>query len=164
MTRVYVSIGSNLEPVRHIHSGVAMLEASFAPVTCSPVYTNPAVGFVGEDFYNLVVGFDTDLDVTALSARLREIEHAHGRHRGDAKFAPRTLDLDLLTYGEQISERPGLTLPRPDILRYPFVLKPLADIAPHAYHPVTGQTYAELWQQQNIVDADLVLSPNFFVR
>ncbi len=164
MTRVYVSIGSNLEPVRNIHGGVAMLEASFAPVTCSPAYTNAAVGFVGEDFYNLVVGFDTDLGVTALVARLREIEHAHGRHRGEAKFAPRTLDLDLLTYGDQVSEIQGVTLPRPDILQYPFVLKPLADIAPHAYHPVTGQTYAELWQQRKTADAGLTLLPNFFVR
>ncbi len=162
MTQVYVSIGSNLDPKRHILSGVSMLEATFAPVTRSPVYANPAVGFVGEDFYNLVVGFETTLSVATLVARLREIEHAHGRHRGEMKFASRTLDLDLLTYGDQVSETPGLTLPHHDILAYPFVLKPLADIAPHAYHPATRESYAELWRQRDTADESMVLIPDFF--
>ncbi len=162
MTRVYLSIGSNLEPVHNLRSGVAALAASFAPVTCSPVYSNPAVGFAGDEFFNLVVGFDTHLDVAALVARLREIEHAHGRRRGQAKFAPRTLDLDLLTYGDQVGDIQGLTLPRPDILLYPFVLKPLADIAPHAYHPGNRKTYAALWQEHKMNDAALTLIPDFF--
>lgn len=162
MTRIYVSVGSNLEPKRHIRSGVSKLEAAFGPVTRSPVYKNPAVGFAGEDFFNLVVGVETTLSVPALIACLRDIEQAHGRHRGEAKFAPRTLDLDLLTYGDQVSETPDLTLPRPDILIYPFVLKPLADIAPHEYHPATRATYFELWQRRKTDNDLMTLIPDFF--
>jgi len=142
MPRVYVSIGSNLEPERNVRRCVAALEAQFAPIIRSPVYVNPAVGFAGDDFYNLVVGFETSLGIAELKARLRAIEDAQGRQRGPHKFAPRTLDLDLITYGDEVHAKPDLTLPHPDILAYPFVLKPLADIAPHEYHATARETYA----------------------
>jgi 2-amino-4-hydroxy-6-hydroxymethyldihydropteridine diphosphokinase len=143
MTRAYVGVGSNVEPERHIVMAVQALRGRFGAITLSPIYRNQAVGFEGDDFLNGVIGLDTDLDVPALKAALDEVELACGRQRGAARFAPRTLDLDLLLYGQQRDA--AAKLPRGDILRYAFVLKPLADIAAAERHPVTGKTYAEHW-------------------
>ena len=143
MTRAYVGIGSNVEPERHIVMAVQALRGRFGAITLSPLYRNRAVGFEGDDFLNGVIGLDTDLDVPALKAALDEVELACGRERGAARFAPRTLDLDLLVYGDTVDA--AAKLPRGDVLRYAFVLKPLADIAAAERHPVSGKTYAELW-------------------
>ena len=143
MTRAYVGIGSNVEPERHILMAVQALRGRFGAVTLSPIYRNKAVGFEGDDFLNGVIGLDTGLGVPELKAALDEVEQACGRQRGAARFAPRTLDLDLLLYGDTVDA--ASKLPRGDVLRYAFVLKPLADIAAAERHPVSGNTYAELW-------------------
>ncbi|HEY3643792.1 MAG TPA: 2-amino-4-hydroxy-6-hydroxymethyldihydropteridine diphosphokinase [Gammaproteobacteria bacterium] len=143
MTRAYVGIGSNVEPERHIVMAIQALRGRFGLLTLSPLYQNEAVGFEGDDFLNGVIGLDTDLDVPSLKTALDEVELACGRQRGAARFAPRTLDLDLLVYGDTVDA--AAKLPRGDILRYAFVLKPLADIAAVESHPVTGKTYAEHW-------------------
>lgn len=153
MTKVYVAIGSNVEAERHVSMAVQALRGRFGVLQLSPVYRNHAVGFDGDDFLNAVTGFDTALDVPTLKAVLDEIEVACGRQRGAARFAPRTLDLDLLLYGDRVdaAER----LPRAEILRYDFVLKPLADLVPDLRHPVAGRSYRELWEhfegQRNLV-------------
>jgi len=143
MTQVYVAIGSNIEAERHITMAVQAMRGRFGALQLSPVYRNRAVGFEGEDFLNAVAGFATTQDVAALKAALDEIEVACGRQRGAARFAPRTLDLDLLVFGDRVDT--AEKLPRADILRYAFVLKPLADIAAAERHPVTGLTYAQHW-------------------
>lgn len=146
MSEVFVGLGSNVEPESHIRSALDRLRDRFGPLTVSPVYRNPAVGFDGDDFLNLVVGFDTDRSVGDVALALAEIEAEHGRARDDAKFAPRTLDLDLLVYGDIVSgagERP--VLPREEILDRAFVLKPLADIYPEGLHPAAGASFRELW-------------------
>jgi 2-amino-4-hydroxy-6-hydroxymethyldihydropteridine diphosphokinase len=157
MTRAYVAIGSNVEAARHVSLAVQALRGRFGALQLSPVYRNKAVGFDGEDFLNAVAGFDTALDVPALKTALDEIEVACGRQRGAARFAPRTLDLDLLLYGERVDA--AARLPRAEILRYDFVLKPLADIAPDLQHPVAGQSYRELWEgfdrQRTLVPVDI---------
>jgi len=144
MTRAYVAIGSNVEAERHVSMAAQALRHRFGALQLSPVYQNHAVGFDGEDFLNAVAGFDTALDVPALKTALDEIEVACGRQRGAARFAPRTLDLDLLLYGDRVdaAER----LPRAEILSYDFVLKPLADLVPELRHPVAGRSYRELWE------------------
>lgn len=143
MVRAYVGIGSNVEPERHILMAVQALRGRFGAVTLSPIYKNQAVGFEGDDFLNGVIGLDTDLEVPRLKAALDEVEMACGRQRGAARFAPRTLDLDLLLYGDKVDA--AAKLPRGDVLRYAFVLKPLADIAAAERHPISGKTYAEHW-------------------
>ena len=143
MTRVYVAIGSNVEAERHVTMAVQALRGRFGALQLSPVYRNKAVGFDGDDFLNAVAGFDTAMDVPELKAALDTIEMDCGRQRGAARFAPRTLDLDLLLYGDKVDA--AAKLPRGDVLRYSFVLKPLADIAAAERHPVSGRTYAELW-------------------
>lgn len=143
MTKVYVALGSNLDPERHIAMAVQALRGRFGALSLSPIYRNKAIGFDGSDFLNGVAGFDSELGVPELKSALNEIEHDCGRQRGAARFAPRTLDLDLLLYGERVDA--AAKLPRPEILKYGFMLKPLADIAASLRHPVTGQTYAEHW-------------------
>lgn len=142
--RAYVGVGSNIEPRTHVPRAIALLEGRYGPLTVSPVYDCPAVGFNGASFLNLVVGFDTDADPLELSRGLRGIEAHCGRDR-TVRSASRTMDLDLLTHGELVSNSPGVRLPRADILRYAFTLKPLADIAPGTRHPTDGRTFGELW-------------------
>lgn len=141
--RAYVSIGSNIEPVRHLRLALAELRRRFGPVLTSGVYRNRAEGFEGEDFLNMVVGFDTTAEPGQVIDELERIHRLAGRVRGAQPFAPRTLDLDLILYGDRVDA--GLRLPRPDVTRYGFVLGPLAEIAPQLRHPVSGETIAELW-------------------
>lgn len=141
---VFVGIGSNVEPERRVRQAVTLLRERFGAIRLSPVYRNPAVGFEGDDFLNLVAAFGTGLEVAPLNAALDEIELACGRERGAARFAPRTMDLDLLLYGDRVSHAP-VVLPRREVLKFAFVLKPLADLAPQLRHPGTDSTYAELW-------------------
>lgn len=145
MTRAYASIGSNIEPERHVRHAVAALRGRFGPLAISPVYETPAVGFDGDDFYNLVVGIDTAEPPAALTESFHAIEAEAGRRRGGKRYSARTLDIDLLTWGDLVRAGPPPVLPRSEILKYAFVLKPLADVAPQAVHPVGGRTYAELW-------------------
>ena len=145
MTQVFVGIGSNVEPERHVTQAVELLRGGFGPLQLSPFYRNPAVGFEGEDFINGVVAFETSLGVAELDAALDEVELECGRKRGAARFAPRTLDLDLLLYGDLVDE--SRRLPRGEILEYAFVLKPLADLVPDLRHPLSGKTYAALWKK-----------------
>jgi 2-amino-4-hydroxy-6-hydroxymethyldihydropteridine diphosphokinase len=147
MPRVYVAAGSNIDAARNLAHAGAQLQQRFGPLTLSPWYRNAAVGFVGEDFINFVVGFDSPLPVEAVVAQLREVEQACGRPRQAPKWAPRTMDLDILLYGDLVCEQPGLTLPRPDLLLRPYMLGPLADIAPTLRHPTAGATIGELWQR-----------------
>ncbi len=147
MPDVYVALGSNVEPEHHLKLALGELEAAFGPLILSGVYRNAAVGFEADDFLNLVVGFSSTGSARAIVEQLDIIESRCGRERGEARFAPRTLDLDLLLYGDDIVDDAELGLPRPEILEYSFVLKPLADIAGERRHPVNGQTFAELWAE-----------------
>lgn len=143
MTEVFVAIGSNVRPEEHVRKAVALMRERFGTVRLSPIYRNKAVGFVGDDFLNLVTVFDTVLEVAALKTALDDIELSCGRERGAARFAPRTLDLDLLLYGERVDAKGRL--PRKEILEHAFMLKPLMDLAALHRHPVTGMTYREHW-------------------
>ena len=105
------------------------------------------MGFEGRPFLNLVAGFDTEETVGVIDAVFREIEGAFGRERGPDKFSPRTLDIDLLTYGNRVGSIGGCVLPRDEILRYAFVLGPLAEVAGEDVHPVAKRSYLTLWDQ-----------------
>jgi 2-amino-4-hydroxy-6-hydroxymethyldihydropteridine diphosphokinase len=147
MTRVYVSIGSNIDREHNVRSAVGALRRRYGPLTVSPVYETEAVGFTGDAFYNLVVGFETDDDAPTLSRAFHDIEAEHGRVRGGEKFSSRTLDLDLLTWGDAVLHDQGLNVPRHEILKYSFVLRPLADVAAGERHPLTGRRYGDLWAE-----------------
>lgn len=143
MARVFVGIGSNHEPEHHLALALEALAQHFGEVQVSPVYASASVPPGDADYYNLVAGFDCAQTPGAITATLKTIEHAAGRRRGGEAVA---IDLDLLVVGDTVLTGDTFELPRPDILQYAFVLRPLADLAPTACHPLTGQTYAALWQ------------------
>lgn len=148
MARIFVSIGSNIEREKNLPSSLRALEKEFGELTFSSVYESEAVGFQGAPFYNMVIAFESERPIQEIGRALRAIEIQHGRSRECKKFAPRTLDLDLLLCDDMIStEGSPQQIPRDEIFRYAFVLEPLAEIAPYYRHPVTQKTYAQLWSE-----------------
>lgn len=146
MKDVYVAAGSNVEPEKYLARALRELAAAYGPLTLSPAYRNQAVGFEGADFINLVVGFRTEDEVAAVRRQLQKVEAACDRPVDAPKWAPRTMDLDILLFGDRVSDEPGLKIPRPDLIKRPYMLKPIADIAPDVLHPTLGKTMRELWE------------------
>ncbi|MDE2248413.1 MAG: 2-amino-4-hydroxy-6-hydroxymethyldihydropteridine diphosphokinase [Xanthomonadaceae bacterium] len=145
MARVYLSLGSNLEPHRYLRAALAELRTRFGAIDVSPAYRSKSVGFDGADFVNLAVGLDTGLSPAALNDWLHALEDRHGRRRDQPRYADRTLDLDIVFYDALVLDGPGhLQIPRKE-LRHAFVLRPIADIAPAFRHPLSGLSMAELW-------------------
>ncbi len=142
---VFVSAGSNVQPAKNIRMALQRLRHRFGPLTLSSVYRNKAAGFAGDDFLNLVIGFTTSESPDVIIEELERLHDEAGRVRGPNAFAPRTLDLDLLLYGDHAIEE--VKIPRPDIVNCSFVLGPLAELAPNLRHPITGETMAQLWGQ-----------------
>ena len=147
MSKGYISIGSNIDKDKHILAGLQALEQLFGKLTISSIYDSEPVGFTGDTFYNLVVGFNSELGVKEVAKQLRQIELDNGRTRDSQKFSARTLDLDLLLYDDLILNDGRLQIPRDEIERYAFVLEPLAEVAPTLKHPISGLSYAEIWEK-----------------
>ena len=146
MTAVLVAAGSNVEPVASLRRALDSLAVHYPGLRISTAYRNRAVGFEGEDFVNLVVAFDTGDDVRTVMERLHAAEAACGRARHAPKWAPRSMDLDILQFGELVCDEPGLVLPRPDLVRRAYMLGPAAEVAPDTVHPTLGVTLARLWR------------------
>ncbi|ACE86048.1 2-amino-4-hydroxy-6-hydroxymethyldihydropteridine diphosphokinase [Cellvibrio japonicus] len=145
MTAIYLSLGSNVDRHLHIRAALDALAELLGDLCISSVYESKSVGFDGSNFFNLVVGAETTLAIAELSERLKKIEDDNGRKRNGPKFSPRTLDIDILTYGDFVGSEAGVALPRAEIIQNAFVLWPLAEIAPETRHPLLQQTYANLW-------------------
>jgi len=145
--RVHVGIGSNIDRENSIRGAVRELATHYAPLTLSPVYESKAHGFEGDNFYNLAAGFDTEESIEHVKETLSHIESRFGRSRRENRFSARALDLDLLLYDDIVRHDSQINLPHPDIQRYAFVLRPLADIAPDLRNPEIKLTYAEMWKQ-----------------
>jgi 2-amino-4-hydroxy-6-hydroxymethyldihydropteridine diphosphokinase len=155
VTQIYVSIGSNKQPHKHVAMALDAINAFFSPVELSPIYESVAVGFVGDNFFNLIAGFDTGLSLTELDKKLSQIEQDCGRKRSEERFTSRTMDLDLLVYGDLVRHDDHWDLPRGEITRNAFVLKPLAELAPDFVHPELGLSFLQLWQQGDFSGQDL---------
>jgi len=159
----FISIGSNIDKEIHVPSSINALKKHFQNIICSSLYETEAVGFEGDDFHNLIVQFDSDYDVKAIAKILRQIELDHGRTRDSRKYAARTLDLDLILYGDLIISDGRLQIPRDEIEKYAFVLEPLAEIAPNATHPISHKSYSQLWKKydkHNLKQTKIALSSN----
>jgi 2-amino-4-hydroxy-6-hydroxymethyldihydropteridine diphosphokinase len=148
----YISVGSNIDKQKYIPASLVALQKCFGELKVSSIYESEPVGFSGDTFYNLVVGFNSGLDVQEVAKQLRQIELDNGRTRSCTKFSARTLDLDLILYGDLIINEEGLQIPRDEIERYAFVLEPLVEIAPTLKHPISQLTYAELWEKFDKTD------------
>ena len=146
MARVYISLGTNINRDSNTRTGIDALRKQYEGLLLSSVYESEAVGFDGDNFYNMVIGLETSDDVFTLAGHLRQIEEDNGRDRDQPKFSSRTLDLDLLLYDDLIVNEQGLQIPRDEILSRAFVLWPLAEIAPDLIHPQANRSYADLWQ------------------
>lgn len=146
MPRVYVSIGSNVEREKNIRGAVHALKRRYPDLAHSSVYQSKAEGFNGDDFYNLVAMFSTDESLELLRAALAQIEAAHGRTRDGPRFGARTLDIDILLYGDTIRHDGRFDIPRREITECAYVLRPLAELAPRQAHPESGTAFADLWR------------------
>jgi len=145
----YIGLGSNLggdlvTPAGQLAAACAALRAlpQSQWLACSPIYRSVAMTLPGDttpqpDYLNAVVALNTTLTATDLLAQLQQIESAQGRQRAQ-RWAARTVDLDLLLYGQQQLDQPGLTVPHPGISQRNFVLQPLQDLAPTLHIPGQG--------------------------
>jgi len=147
MPVVYLGLGSNVAPEKNLRFGVNELRRRYGDLVISSTYQNAAVGFDGDDFWNLVVGFESDEGPGSIHDEIEEIHALAGRQRGTDRYSSRPLDIDLLLYGDLEINEPPLHLPRSDVLAYSFVLRPLAELAPDVFHPGTGRKLAEHWQE-----------------
>lgn len=146
MTQVFVAAGSNVEPEKNLARACREIARRWADAQFSRAFRNKAVGFAGPDFINLVVGFATSETIETVQAALRDIEELCGRPRNSPKWASRAMDLDILLFGDLIGKTADYTVPRPDLLKRPYMLGPIAELAPWAIHPVEKKTIGELWR------------------
>jgi 2-amino-4-hydroxy-6-hydroxymethyldihydropteridine diphosphokinase len=142
MVTAYVGLGSNLNnPPRQIAVAVAALrdDPAIRHVHVSSCYRNPPLDRSDQpDYFNAVAAVETDLTARELLALCHRIEQAQGRVRGGAHWGPRPLDLDLLLYGDCVSQLPELILPHPGLAQRPFVLYPLLELDPGLVIPGWG--------------------------
>ncbi|TFH89782.1 2-amino-4-hydroxy-6-hydroxymethyldihydropteridine diphosphokinase [Vibrio ouci] len=145
MVTVYVSIGSNINREHHISESLKALNHRFAPLHISNIYDCEPVGFEGDNFLNLVVGFECELPVAELVKVLHQIEFENDRQRETKEYASRTMDIDILLYGDQVGIIDGVELPRGEITEYAFVLRPLVDLAAQELHPTLNISFQQIW-------------------
>lgn len=143
MTQVYVDIGSNIDRDIHICACIQQLRQDFPDIVFSKPCESEAEGFVGDDFINISAGFSTDLPYEELRAYLKDLERKQNRIRNGEKFVSRTVDVDILLFGDEIL-KPKRDVPRGEILKFPFVLYPLAEIAADVVHPELNKTIGEI--------------------
>jgi 2-amino-4-hydroxy-6-hydroxymethyldihydropteridine diphosphokinase len=144
MQQVYVGVASNVQRENSIRAGLTLLHERFGALNVSPVYESHAYGIHAPAFFNLAVAFDVSCGPLDLKLQMREIEAICGRVRGPMATAARTLDLDLLLYGERMIDK-TLNLPHAEITKFAFVLRPLADLSGSLQHPLTGLSLDEMW-------------------
>ena len=143
MHQVFISIGSNIDPLKNIDKVKILLNNLFE-CTFSRLYETAAEGFEGNDFVNCVVGFKTDIDPTQLNEKLKNIEKNMGRTDRQKGMSNRIIDLDLILYGDLVLNDKYLSLPSDDIEKYSFILEPLVEIAGDIKHPVSKQSFKSL--------------------
>jgi 2-amino-4-hydroxy-6-hydroxymethyldihydropteridine diphosphokinase len=136
MPRVFVGVGSNVDPEVHVRSALARLREAVGILGVSTFYATPALERPSDPpFVNGVVEVGDRLAPAPLKTQLSQIEEAEGRRRRGDRFAPRPIDLDLLLHGDTVSTAPGLSLPHPDITGRRFVALPLLELAPDLVLP-----------------------------
>ena len=146
MTTLALSIGSNIDAEFNIRAALNELRTEFENIRCSTIYESKAIGFDGDNFLNFAVLADTDKTLADVAAFLKHLEDKLGRDRQQVRFSGRTMDIDILLFGDESGVSCGIELPRPEITENAYVLQPLAELLPESVHPGTGVSYGDLWQ------------------
>lgn len=142
--RVYVAVGANIEPARNIREGLAHLARRVIVKAVSDVFRTPAINRPDQpDYLNAVIALETELDPIALKGLLRTVEDNQGRVRTGDTYASRTLDLDILLYGDRVFNEVGIVLPDPDITVRPFLAAGLLELDPSLTLPGDGRRLSE---------------------
>ena len=153
----YIGLGANLgDPAGQLRRALALIADldEVAVVQVSTFYWNPPLGPQGQPWYlNAVAQVKTRLTAEELLRSLHRLETALGRVRGE-RWGPRVIDLDLLLYNGEVSRTPELVLPHPEMHRRAFVLAPLAEIAPDAWHPVLNKSATQLLAELAAADRE----------
>ena len=148
MSLITISLGSNIEPQLNLEKATNEI-AKFATLEkTSKIYKSKSVGFEGNDFLNQVILCEVKVELEETYRKLKKIEKKMGRVKNVNKFSDRLIDLDLLTFNDEISEG-KITLPHNDILNYSFVLVPFAEIYPEFVHPVNQKSIETLLKEKN---------------
>ena len=147
MEKVYLCLGGNIGDTRnYLQNAVAMIGRRIGRVVSqSAVYQSEPWGFNAEQmFLNQVVVAETELEPHAVLELCLQIEAELGRTRSGNGYEPRTIDIDIVFFGQQIVSQPDLQVPHPLMHRRNFVLRPLCDVAADFVHPVFGLTVKQL--------------------
>ena len=149
MNEITISLGSNVNPSDNLEIACDLIKNKFNLIKSSKIYSSKSEGFVGEDFLNQVILCDTDLTFENVIKALKGIEVSMGRKKEKKKFSNRLIDLDLLTFGEEVIKKNNQEVPHKDIEKYSFVLVPLAEICPRKVHALNGLTFKEMLIEKN---------------
>lgn len=156
MNDVFLLLGSNLGD-RHGYLQRAIMligQQVGAIVKCSSVYETQSWGKAdAPDYLNQVVVLKTDMSAQTVLGKILAIEITLGRRRKE-KWGPRTIDIDILFYGAQIIDEPGLQIPHPELHKRRFTIEPLHEIAPDMVHPVLNKTTGQL--NNELIDSLIV--------
>jgi 2-amino-4-hydroxy-6-hydroxymethyldihydropteridine diphosphokinase len=155
MAQAFIGVGSNIDKEENIRAGVHAMQNKFSNVKVSCIYESCAVGFKGDNYFNLVVGLETEMTPCELQEKLHEIENQFGRKRAGSRFISRTLDLDLLLYDDLVCDEVDMKIPREDVTGFAFVLRPLSEIAGNLKHPILAERYVDLWEAFEQTDQEM---------
>ena len=142
--RVFLSLGSNQNPEENLSKGIKELKEEFKLRQISSLYITENVKEKQNSpkFYNQVAELDVNIPFSELRSKLKSIESELGRESGNKKVVP--LDLDILTYGNDVFSHQGNNYPDPNLIKYSYIVVPLAEIAPDFRHPANGKSITEI--------------------
>ena len=145
MTLLALSLGSNVDAPKNLLDAITALRSKFGVLAISTIYESKAIGFSGDNFLNFVVSVETSYSLKDVFDYLKDLENDMGRNRTKARYSDRTIDIDILLFGDSTGEECGLDLPRAEILYNAFILRPLAELHPQLKHTVLDVSYKNLW-------------------